>query len=256
VNGTASDSLHFQGPTTPPAGVQRAVFQGMPQPPVYPELTTFASSPSTTFLLDSAGMSNISRAPPFKGTSLACGHNGAHLHFSNTGAPYTVPIHAPVAGTISSVTKCFANLKGGNDQVNISIAFAQHGGQTYDFNFTIEPMAGYLCSCQADGTGCGTPGLDNHHWWPYVHVAVGDTVNPGDVIADFPKVDNGGDGSHIHFDVQAEGGGTFGCPDIFSPAIVTDFGAHVGIETCSGTPFGAATLCYMPDPGEDPVNGL
>ncbi len=75
-----------------------------------PEITTFFTTPSDQFILDSAGLAKISRAFPYKGASTACAHSGGHLHFTNVGAPYTVDIIAPAAGTIGNVDPCYVYL--------------------------------------------------------------------------------------------------------------------------------------------------
>src|SRR5688500_4829477 len=68
-----------------------------------PEISSFASSPSDQFLIDSTGLALVSRAHPYKGAGSGCAHEGAHLHFEDTGSDYTVDVFAPVAGTISRV---------------------------------------------------------------------------------------------------------------------------------------------------------
>jgi hypothetical protein len=207
----------------------------------YPLISQFASSPSDTFVLDSTGQAKVSRAFPFKGTGSACAHTGGHLHFTNTGAPYTVDLFAPADGVIDRVEQCV--IVGDNDRYGVSLAFAQVDGKKVTFEYSIEPMDGHLCSG-------GAQGVDNGAFAPYILVHVGDSISKGQIIARMYKADTGGDDSHLHFHLQTEGDSTFHCPNIFNTAVTSTFAGLYGSETCSGAAFGA-TFCYEPGPGEN-----
>lgn len=207
-----------------------------------PDILDFASSPSDTFVVDSTGQTKVSRAFPFKGTGSACAHAGAHLHFTNTGAPYLVDLIAPADGVITRVESCV--VVNSNDRYGVNLTFAQTGGKNVTFSYSIEPMDGYHCSG-------GVQGSDNGAYAPYILVQEGESVTKGQVIARMYKPNNGSDGSHLHFHLQTEGNSGFQCPNIFDSAVTTTFASLYGTEDCSGTDFGAPTFCYQPGAGED-----
>jgi len=207
-----------------------------------PDISSFASSPSDQFIIDSSSIAHVSRAHPYKGAGTSCAHQGAHLHFMDTGFDYTVDMRAPADGVVLRITPCF-NLGNGNDKYEVDIGIAKHNGQSLLFEFSLEPFAGLLCQSNSD------------FYKQFILVSQGQTVQKGQVIARLNKKTGvGGDATHVHFDLQDMQSGNFHCPNIFTPAIAAQFGTLYGAETCSGTPF-PATLCYQPAAGED-LTGL
>ncbi len=203
-----------------------------------PDISSFASSPSDQFIVDSAAMTRVSRAHPYKGAGTACAHRGAHLHFMDTGSDYTVDMHAPADGVVLRITPCF-NLGNGNDKYEVDIGIAKHNGQSLLFEFSLEPIAGLLCQSNAD------------FYKQFILVSQGQTVQKGQVIARlYKKGGVGGDATHVHFDLQDMLSEDFHCPNIFTSAITAQFATHYGTETCNGTAF-PATFCYQPAAGED-----
>lgn len=210
-----------------------------------PEISTFATTPSDQFILSATGLAKVSRAFPYKGTLSTCAHQGAHLNFTNSGAPYAVDLIAPAAGTISRIDPCY--VLSGSDKYEVSMKFATSGDEAVSMDFSLEPQHGYLCSG-------GVSGSDNGFYSTYIRVTEGQTVAKGDVIAQMYKSNSGDDGAHIHFNLRVSGRSAFACPNIFSSTITSQFGALYGGETCSGTSM-PSTLCYLPDSTED-LTGL
>lgn len=213
-------------------------------PSAFPDISSFASLPSDQFIINSEGISKVSRAHPYKGASTSCSHAGAHLHFTNDGAPYTVDIFAPADGVINRIDKCLDI--GTSDRYGFTLAFARSGSNVISFEFSLEPMDGHPCS---PGYG-GNPDF----FTPYILVSEGQEVSKGDLLGRLLKTNNGSDNTHIHFHLLKEGPYTFHCPNIFDAAITSTFGSLYGGETCSGSSM-PATFCYCPDPGED-LTGL
>lgn len=209
----------------------------------YDDISTFVSSPSDQFFLTPSGLAKVSRAFPYKGTSSGCAHSGAHVNFTNTGAPYTVDIIAPAAGKIGRVDKC--KYIGSTDRYGVTLNFASSNGEIIAFDFSIEPHDGYLCSGGNDGS-------DNGFYHSYIFVDEGDKVSKGDVIARMYKSNSGDDGAHVHFNLTY--GDSTACPNIFSSAVTTTFSSLFGTENCNGSSY-PATFCYLPGSGED-LTGL
>jgi hypothetical protein len=209
-----------------------------------PDVASFAASPSDQFIVDTAGLSKVSRAHPYKGAGTSCPHTGAHLHFKDDVSDYRVEMRAPADGVVARITPCF-NLGNGNDKFEVDIAVATHNGEPLLFEFSLEPFAGLQCQSNAD------------FYKQFIFVSLGQTVKKGDVIALLlKKVGIGGDATHVHFDLQDMQSGAFHCPNIFTAAIESSFAGVYGSETCSGAPFGpSAGFCYQPAAGED-LTGL
>lgn len=204
-----------------------------------PDISFFTTNPTDHFIISSNDYSKVSNAFPFKGNSTSCPHTGAHLHFTTTGAPYHVELYAPVDGIIESVEKCVD--LGTVDRFGISLAFAQHNGQTLGFYFSIEPAQGKLCSAG-----------DPDYYAQYIFVTVGQTVQKGDLLAYFPKLDTIDSGPHLHFHLGDLSGHY--CPNIFNSTVMAEFGSLYGFETCNGQSL-PNTFCYQPGTGED-LTGL
>ncbi len=180
----------------------------------FPEITAFSSTPTQLFIVDEDGKSRITRTQPMmgsQGTETTCQHNGAHIHFEDTGADYTINIVAPVAGTISLVDTCKYN--GENDKYDIWLAFAQDQGDPVRLLYSIEPMAGNLCSG-------GDQKADNGTFAPFIFVEEGETVEAGQVIAQFVRkasTQTGDDSAHIHFALRV--GDETACPNLFDSSV-------------------------------------
>lgn len=206
-----------------------------------PDIATFATTPSDQFLLNTADLlAKVPRAHPYKGAGQSCAHAGAHLHFTNTGAPYEVPVYSPVGGTISTIKHCF-DLGNGNDSFQILIQFATYQGSAVKLVLSFEPFGGRLC------------GTNPNFYDQYILVKEGQAVTKGDLIAKMSKTNSGNNDAHIHFHLSTASGHMH-CPNIFSSGVVNDFAKTYGTETCSGTAF-PATFCYLPATGED-LTGL
>lgn len=210
----------------------------------FPDISLFGITPSDQFIIDSIGLSKVSRASPFKGAGTSCAHAGAHLNFTNTSAPYTVDIFAPADGTINRVDRCLDI--GATDRYGFSLAFARSGSNTVSFEFSLEPQDGHPCS-PAYG---GNPDF----FAPYIFVTEGQQVSKGDLLGRLLKTNNGSDSAHIHFHLLKEEVNSFHCPNIFDTTITGTFGSLYGAETCSGSAM-PATFCYCPASNED-LTGL
>ena len=215
-----------------------------------PELASLQGSPFDRFIVDDEGLAKISRSQPFmgsSGTSSACQHNGAHVHFLEDGTDYTVNIIAPAHGIVSYVNPCRKN--GDHDKVDIWVAVAKDDGQQVDLEYSIEPMAGYLCSG-------GVEGADNGFFSDYLSVEEGQEVEAGDVIARFYRKSTPMDDSaHIHYALQISD--SVACPDVFSSALKTSLFAlfeSANLPTdCQGFSFSeASAFCVNPDSSENP----
>ena len=196
------------------------------------ELAEIISNPSDQFIIDSDGLTKVSRASPFIGGNEPSAHAGAHLNFSTESTPYLVNIYAPADGTISNIQNCY-DLGNGNDKYGMVLAFATHEGSKVSLSLSLEPFGGYLCQDDKD------------YYKQYIFVVKGQSVKKGDVIAKLYKPDAKSDSTHIHFHVSSKLSGGFHCPNIFTPSINNDF------KNVSG----GKTLCYKPVEGED-LTGL
>ena len=215
-----------------------------------PELSSLEAAPFERFILDDAGLAKVSRSQPFMGsdgTSSTCQHNGAHVHFLEEGADYTVNIIAPAHGIVSFVDPCRKN--GDHDKVDIWLAVAKQDGEQVDLEYSIEPMAGYLCSG-------GDDGADNGFFEDYISVEEGQEVEAGEVIAQFYRKSTPHDDSaHIHYALQVSD--SIACPDIFSSALKTTLFSLFDVANlpseCQGFTFSESTaFCLNPDASEAP----
>jgi len=203
-----------------------------------PDIASFLTNPTNQFILDSEGLNKVAGAFPFKGSNSSCSHSGAHLHFTEVGAPYEVPLYAPVDGIIESVDHCTELAT--TDRFGIALAFANNNGETLVFYFSIEPAEKKYCSQ-------GNPDF----YSPYILVKTGQEVKKGDLLGYFPKfAGQTGSGPHLHFNLGDNNGHY--CPNIFNSSVTTDFASVFGNETCGGTSL-PETFCYQPVDGEDLV---
>lgn len=193
-----------------------------------PDIATLQTTLSDTFFLDADGMAKVSRTTPYVGASSACAHTGAHVHFSNTGAPYTVNLYAPADGVITGVTTCYDI--GESDRYGIDMAIANDNGTSVIFEFSIEPQDGHPC----------TSGEANA-FAQYIQVTEGQTVSKGDVLGQMLKTDDGDDGAHVHYNLAK--GDAFFCPNIFATSIVTQLSAIFGADSCGDT--FTDSLCFQ-----------
>jgi len=217
-----------------------------------PELSSFESDRLETFILDTEGMAHVSRAQPFMGSDASpssCGHNGAHVHFEDTAADYSVNILAPASGTISYVDPC--KLNGDHDKYDIWLTFAKQDDQPVRLMLSIEPMAGQICSG-------GNEGSDNGNFSSFIDVATEDEVAAGQVIARFDRKAAtlpGDDAAHIHYALRIDS--ATACPDVFSASIRSSLFALFNLNAiptaCQALPFSeGSALCVMPASSENP----
>lgn len=202
-----------------------------------PAISDFYETPADLFFIQEADMAKISRAIPYLGSGTSCAHPGAHVHFTNSEAPYTVDIVAPFAGVISDVTTCLDI--GTSDRYGVDLIFATNGDDNVAMHFSIEPLDGHHCSDADD---------DPEFYSQYILVTEGEEVAKGQVLARMVKFDNNDDGTHIHFDLN---NGSH-CPNVFNQTITDAFQAVYGESTCNGVEL-PATFCYEPSDGEDLV---
>ena len=113
------------------------------------DLSEIVSNPSDQFIIDSDGLSKVSRAHPYMGSNESCAHAGAHLHFQSEDSPYLINVYAPVDGVIGSIDKCY-DLGNGNDKFTVNLKFASHQGSDLSLSLSLEPFAGYLCQEDED----------------------------------------------------------------------------------------------------------
>ena len=222
-----------------------------------PLITSFASTPSDQFILDSDGLTKVSRAMPWYGASTECaasssglgGHTGGHVHFTQTGAPYEVNIYAIADGYVTRVDTCYG--ASFTDRYGIDIAIGKTAsGDNVTFHYSIEPLENgqtnpHPCSDESYG--------DPNYFAQYIFVEEGQKVSKGDLIAKYPKyAGQSDDGAHIHFNLLTDDGQK--CPNIFNSQVTTDFAASPddGLLKCYTTNIDP-TFCYMPDAGEDIV---
>jgi hypothetical protein len=215
-----------------------------------PELSSLQGSPFDRFILDDEGLTKISRSQPFmgsEGTTSACQHDGAHVHFLETGADYTVNIIAPAHGIVSYVNPCRKN--GDHDKVDLWLSVAKQDGEQVDLEYSIEPMAGYLCSGGIDGT-------DNGFFDDFISVEEGQEVEAGTVIARFYRKSTPNDDSaHIHYSLRVADAAA--CPDVFSSALKTTLfaffdSANLPAECRTSVFTVDSAFCVNPDSSENP----
>lgn len=207
-----------------------------------PTIADFSATPADLFFVQDADLAKISRATPYFGSGTSCAHQGAHVHFTDSDAPYTVDIVAPFAGVISDVTTCFDI--GTTDRYGVDLIFATSGDDNVAMHFSIEPQDGHHCSDADD---------DADFYSQYILVTEGEEVTKGQVLARFVKFANGSDGAHVHFDLNDDSGEKY-CPNVFNQTITDAFQAVYGDSTCDGAAL-PATFCYEPDASED-LTGL
>lgn len=209
----------------------------------YPDISTFTTTPSTQFIIDPAliATSAISRTSPHSGTASSCAHAGAHIHFQQSGGSSLVDVYSPVNGTIERVEKCY--VVGANDKYEISIKFANSGGNVVSLSLSLEPFAGYLCSG-------GSSGIDNGTFHSNILVNVGDSVSAGQLIGKMLVPAGSADDTHIHFHLNTDSIG-FSCPNIFSSGIADVFDNKFSSTACGGGAFPEGGLCSQPGANED-----
>jgi hypothetical protein len=144
-------------------------------------------------------------------------------------------IYAVANGYIDRIDYSFK--LGTNDRYGVSIAFARDKGMVYSFCHGIEPMIPEPA-----------PGFYRR----YILVAQGQPVKKGDVLAYMYLPPGAGGGSHIHFHIQAQNGGAFLAPAIFSDEVVKAF--HVRWNGCGRDGAIPVPPCmgYLLEPEENP----
>lgn len=209
----------------------------------YPDISTFTTTPSTQFIIDPAviATSAISRTSPHSGTASSCAHAGAHVHFQQSGSSSLVDVYSPVNGIVERVEKCF--VVGANDKYEISIKFANNGGNIVSISLSLEPFGGYLCSG-------GSSGTDNGAFHSHILVNVGDSVSAGQLIGKMFVPAGSADDTHIHFHLNTDSVG-FSCPNIFSSGIADVFDNKFTSTACGGGAYPEGGLCSQPGAGED-----
>lgn len=196
------------------------------------DISALQTTPSNTFFLDTDGIAKVSRTSPFLGSEAACSHNGAHVNFTNEGAPYTVNLYAPAAGVITRVDTCIDI--GESDRYGFDLAIANSGSHTVVFHTSIEPQDGHLCS-----TG------DSTYFAPYILVTKGQTITKGEILGQMLKTNNGDDAAHIHYNLAYyDQNNSEMCPNIFDSTIVTQLVGLFTTDTCNGTL--TDSLCFQP----------
>jgi len=196
------------------------------------DISALQTTLSDTFFLDADGMAKVSRASPFLGSDATCSHLGAHVNFTNDGAPYTVNLYAPAAGIITRVDTCVDI--GESDRYGFDLAIANSGSHTVIFHYSIEPQDGHLCS-----TGSPT------YFAPYILVTEGQSVTKGELLGQFLKTDTGDDAAHVHYNLAYDGeDNSEMCPNIFEGTIVTQLVGLFTTDTCNGAL--TDSLCFKP----------
>lgn len=213
----------------------------------FPDIIDWASTPSSQFIIDSDGWEHVSRAFPFKGEASDCPHSGAHLHFEGGQTEtYLVDLYAPADGTVDRIDTCSTvedDQGNSNDKFDLTLAFARTGNELITFNYSVEPMAGILCS-----------GGDSDYFEPFIYVKSGDEVKSGQLLATLVRLPGDSDNTHLHFNLKNETSDQDVCPNIFNQEVTDTFYSHFGSETCNGTQY-PATFCYDGNAVED-LTGL
>ena len=223
-----SDGTHASGPQN---GARNASRQSEPRSGLarripledLPQITSFADSPSSRFLVD---FDVVRTGHPYLGTSANRPHTGCHVYFTPPGEqadpsdPTTYPpIYAVADGYVSRVDEYFRLrpiVTGGrpasNVRYGVTLAIAQRDGAAVDFHYSIEPMI---------------DPVREDYYLPFIKVKPGQRVRQGDVIAYMylPRsVEN--ENSHIHFNLMHAR--QFQAPAIFERQIVEQFHARWG----------------------------
>jgi len=205
----------------------------------YPDISSFAKNPTDLFILKNSDLNYIQSSTPFMGLNYACPHSGAHINFTNTGAPYEVEIITPVDGRILRVQKCFD--LGTHDKFDVSVEFATYQNSRVSLDYSIEPFDGLRCKTDPD------------YYSKYIKVVEGQEVKAGDVIAIMPKFSSDPKtGTHIHYNLLHSN--KLLCPNIFSKEIVDSLATKYMQGVCNGAPITEKTLCYMAADQEDIVS--
>jgi hypothetical protein len=209
--------------------------------PDLPNITQFRTNRSDRFLVD---IEYLSAGHPFKGRRAIQPHQGAHLHWDNSGnawprggtAVSNYPaIYAVADGYVDRIDYSFK--VGTNDRYGVSLAFARNKETVYSFCYGIEPMI---------------PEPARGFYRRYILVSQGQRVKKGDVLAFMYLPPGAGVGSHIHFHIQARNGGAFLAPAIFSDKVVEDFHAHWNGFGRDGTASMPACMGHLLDADENP----
>jgi len=214
------------------------VFSEIENKPDLPDISTFGTNPSDTFIIAEADYGNIDGGHPYLGTLTSCPHAGAHIHFTDNNAPYETEILAPADGYIDRIDLCHD--LGIHDKFDVTLAFAEYEDKTVSLDMSIEPFSGHRCKDNPD------------YYSQYILVEKNQEVKKGDVIAVMPKygeLEN--EGTHIHFNLIVDGS-DFACPNIFNQDITNSFKDMIGdFRYCNGLETEVATFCHQPGNGED-----
>jgi hypothetical protein len=206
-----------------------------------PNIAQFQTNRSDRFLVD---LRYISAGHPFKGRRAVDPHQGAHIHWDNSANTWPTggvavsnypAIYAVADGYVERVDYSFK--VGANDRYGVSIAFAEDGATVYSFCCGIEPMI---------------PEPSPDFYRRYILVSQGQRVRKGDIIAYMYLPPGAGIGSHIHFHIQAQRGGAFLAPAIFSREVVDGFHARWRGFGRDGTTMMPACMGYRLDADENP----
>jgi len=206
-----------------------------------PNIAQFQTNRSDRFLVD---LQYVCAGHPFKGRRAFEPHQGAHVHWDNStntwpkggAAASNYPaIYAVADGYVDRVDYSFK--VGTNDRYGVSIAFAKDGATVYSFCGGIEPMI------PEPGPG---------FYRRFILVSEGQRVRKGDIIAYMYLPPGAGAGSHIHFHIQAQNGGAFMAPAIFSDDVVKGFHARWNGFGRDGATEMAACTGYLLEADENP----
>ncbi len=172
-----------------------------------------------------------------------CGrrHHRAEVRLNADAADGRTRVLQPVNGVVERVEKCF--VVGANDKYEISIKFANSGGNIVSISLSLEPFGGYLCSG-------GSSGSDNGSFHSNILVNEGDSVTAGQLIGKMLVPAGSADDTHIHFHLNTDSVG-FSCPNIFSSGIADVFDNKFSSTACGGGAFPQGGLCSQPGAGED-----
>jgi len=182
-----------------------------------PDISTFKTQKSDQFIIDIPDMCS---GFPFKGRRAKKPHQGAHVHFDNTGDPWPKggvdkpenypPIYAPLDGVILRVDYSFHY--GDNlDSYCIDLAFAKDSsGSIYILHYSIEPMI-------------AEPSTNFYR--QFIFISKEQEVKKGDIIAYMytPPSSSTASGIHIHFHIKRMNVEGFMAPALFTYAVVKKF---------------------------------
>lgn len=238
-----------------------------------PNITTFLSNPSTTFVMDASGIAQLIAARPFMGSLSSCYNNNLTLYAPVKEAAYTIDMYAPAAGTVSRVDTCSTPSPFHTDQYGVGIDIASYNGKAATLYMSGEPALhsnGFGVTIdQAFPCSGNVAGRDNGFYKPYIFVTQGQTVTAGQRVMQlyvFPQSYYKGLGntpsgpsvsvSDIQMNKQADQG-AFACPNIFSSAVEAQIAAKypsasmIGLS-CNGAPYPTA-ICNLPTNAENIV---